>query len=158
MGMPMYLLRISLEQAELGGDALVGLLPFEEDKRQEAVAAGRMTRIDTAWQWLDKLFHGGAQSPVVATLPVLGGRVAECSGDAPVLVLEAAEAAAAAQFLAGSSFDQLFAANRASVEAEYGESLSENEIDDLRVYFDDLKGFYRAAQREGDAVMKWIAF
>ena len=158
MGMPMYLLRISAEQAGLGGDALVRLLDIEEGERQEAVAARRLTGIDTAWQWLDKLFNGGAQNPVVADLPVLGGRVEECSGDAPALVLEAAEVAAAAEFLAGSSFDQLFLANRASVEAEHGGPLSEEEIDDLRGYFEDLKGFYRAAQREGDAVMKWIAF
>jgi hypothetical protein len=82
----------------------------------------------------------------------------ECSGDAPALVLEPAAAAEAAKFLAVSSFDQPLVANRASIEGEYGESLSESEIGDLRGYFDDLKGFYGAAQREGDAVMKWIAF
>lgn len=158
MGMPMKLLRISAAQAELGGDALVRLLPFEEDERKEAVAARRLTGIDTAWLWLDKLFDGGAESPPGALLPVLGGRLAECSVDAPALVLEPAEVAEVAEFLAGASFDQLLAANRASVEAAYGDSLSGNEIDELREYFDDLKGFYDAARREGDAVMKWIAF
>jgi hypothetical protein len=155
--MPMYLLRISSEQTELDGDALVRLLPFEHDTQQEFIAEGRLTGIDTAWQCLDELFQGASQGPA-AHLPVLGGRAAECTGDAPVLVLGVAEVAAAAEFLAGSSFDQLFATNRAPVEAAHGGSLSGDEIDDLRHHFDDLKGFYGAAKLHGDAVMKWVAF
>ena len=157
MGTQMYWLRIAPREANLDGDSLLRLLPLDGDVGREFVMTRRMTGIEEAWTWLDQLFQGETPAES-AHLPVEGGREVPCSEGAPVLVLDVEQVAAAAEFLADASFDQLWAANRAAVEAEYGGILSQHEIDDLRENAEDLKTFFSAAQQNGDAVMKWAAF
>jgi hypothetical protein len=157
MGTSMYFFQIAAGQTGLDGDSLMGLLTEHED-RDEAAEAYRLTTIDTAWEWLDVLLAGSGGGPAAARLPVVGGRLAECEGDAPAMVLDADEVAQAADFLAAASFDELLAGHRQEVETAFGGTLEDWAVADLRLYFDDLRAFYASAKDEGAAVMKWAAF
>jgi hypothetical protein len=155
MGMPMYLLRITPEQAALDGDALVRLLP-DYDEQDEAFAALRLVVIDTAWQWLDVLFRGDADEAGDAALPILGGRSVERPSASSAVVLDAPDVARAAEFLANASFDQLLAAHRGPAEEIYGGALDEEDVAELRQDLADLAAFYNTARANGDAVLKWV--
>lgn len=155
MGMPMYLFRITPEQAALDGDALVRLLP-DYDEQDEAFAALRLVVIDTAWQWLDVLLCGDSDDAGDAALPVCGGRSVARPTAESAIVLDAPDVVRAADFLAGASFEDLLAAHRGPAEAVYGGSLDEDDVAELRQDLADLAAFYGTARANGDAVLKWV--
>ncbi|MFD0634655.1 DUF1877 family protein [Catenulispora yoronensis] len=107
----------------------------------------RYVEIDAVWDCLDAILE-----PVRA---IDGGELVAGIDDRDVLVLAVDEVAEIAEALARLDFGAALRRSREAVEELYGGAVEDEDEEEFRLLFDEVKAFYARAAADRAAVIKW---